>query len=241
VHEPLCWDHTLKPQNVGRERMLKSPLREALVQAPVLSTLRRTLMPRLLTESLKSLWKVGIDPPSVPAGLCDRLRELFDRDLTRLGSRLGVELDCDSFHEVAGAQALSWRQFDHDPCCSSAFYRRVADAAGPPLLLPRGAGGTPLAGSGRNGRMRAICRPRRASHPLIRPCGAPSPAGEGMRATAFLDRWMQRASKPRSRGPATSLLTRLCVLPLLAGVDCAGDATVQGIDGGLETREQAAV
>ncbi len=62
-----------------------------------------------------------------------------------------------------------------------------------------------------------------------------------MRATAFLDRWMQRASKPRSRGPATSLLTRLCVLPLLAGVDCAGDATVQGIDASLETREQAAV
>jgi len=119
VHEPLCWDHTLKPQNVGRERMLKSPLREALVQAPVLSTLRRTLIPRLLTESLKSLWKVGIDPPSVPAGLCDRLRELFDRDLTRLGSWLDVELDCDSFHEVAGAQPLSWRQFDPDPCCSN--------------------------------------------------------------------------------------------------------------------------
>ena len=25
VHEPLCWDHTLKPQNVGRERTAKAP------------------------------------------------------------------------------------------------------------------------------------------------------------------------------------------------------------------------
>ncbi len=118
VHEPLCWDHTMKPQNVGRERMRKSTLREALVQAPVLSTLRRTLMPRLLTKSLKSLWKVGIDPPPVPAGLSDRLREIFDRDLARLGSWLGIELDCDSFHTVASAQPLAWRQFGLDPCCS---------------------------------------------------------------------------------------------------------------------------
>ena len=108
----------MKPQNVRRGRMLKSPLREALVQAPVLSTLRRTLIPRLLTESLKSLWKVGIDPPSVPAGLRDRLRELFDPDLARLGSWLGVKLDCDTFHEVAVAQPPSWRRFDPDPCCS---------------------------------------------------------------------------------------------------------------------------
>ncbi len=115
VQELLRWDRTLKPQNVGRERMRKSLLREALVQAPVLSTLRRTLIPRLLTESLKSLWKVGIDPPSVPAGLSDRLRELFDRDLARLGSWLGIELDCDSFHEVAGLQPLSWTQFDAAP------------------------------------------------------------------------------------------------------------------------------
>jgi hypothetical protein len=118
VPEPLCWDHTMKPLNVGRERMRNSPLREALVQAPVLSTLRRTLIPRLFTESMKSIWKVGIDPPSVPAGLSDRLRELFDRDLARLGTWLGIELDCDSFRTAAGTMPPSWRRFDFDPCCT---------------------------------------------------------------------------------------------------------------------------
>jgi len=31
------------------------------------------------------------------------------------------------------------------------------------------------------------------------------------------------------------------MLPLRAGVDCAGGATFRGIEGGLETMEQAAV
>ncbi len=115
--EPLCWDHAMKPQNIGRERMRKSTLREALVQAPVLRTLRRKLIPRQLAESLKSIWRVGIDPPAVPAGLGDRLRELFDRDLARLGPWLGIKLNCDVFHAVAGARYLSWRQFHVDPCC----------------------------------------------------------------------------------------------------------------------------
>jgi len=116
LQEPLRWDHALKPQNVGRERMRSSPLRDALVRAPVLSTLRRTLIPRHWTEGLKSLWKIRRDPPPVPSGLSDRLRELFDRDLARLGSWLGVSLDCDSFHEVAGTHPPSWRQFNLDPC-----------------------------------------------------------------------------------------------------------------------------
>ena len=45
---PLRWDKALKPQNQGRERLRPSPIREALVQAPVLSTLRQRIVPRQL-------------------------------------------------------------------------------------------------------------------------------------------------------------------------------------------------
>jgi len=41
--------------------------------------------------------------------------------------------------------------------------------------------------------------------------------------------------------PVRVLLTRLCVLPLLAGVDCAVGAKFQEIDRGLEAMEEAAV
>jgi hypothetical protein len=119
VAEPLCWDHAMKPQNVGRERMRSSRLREALMQAPVLTRLRRRLVPRQLSESLKSIWRAGLDPPAVPAGLGDRLREVFDQDLSRLGSWLGIKLDCNSFHAVAGSEYPSWRQSRVDICGSN--------------------------------------------------------------------------------------------------------------------------
>jgi hypothetical protein len=98
--EPLVWDHSLKPQNVGRERLRDSPLRNAFVQAPVLATLRRALVPGVLSERVKSYWRIGVDPPRIPPDLEARLRDVFDADLARLGSWLGISLDCESFRSV---------------------------------------------------------------------------------------------------------------------------------------------
>ena len=89
-----------------------SPLREALVQTPMLSTLRRRLLPRRLTDNLKALWKIGVDPPAVPQCLNERLHELFDRDLARLGSWLGIDLECSSFHQLTASKPPSWRHLE---------------------------------------------------------------------------------------------------------------------------------
>ena len=43
---PLLWDTALEPQNAGRERLRPSPIRQALVQSPVLSPLRQRIVPR---------------------------------------------------------------------------------------------------------------------------------------------------------------------------------------------------
>ena len=56
--------HSLKPQNVGRERLRPSPLRQALVQAPVLERARRRIVPRHWSQSLKEHWRAQIDPPA---------------------------------------------------------------------------------------------------------------------------------------------------------------------------------
>jgi hypothetical protein len=108
--KPLVWDHSLKPQNVGRERLRDSPLRNALVQAPVLGTLRRALVPGALSERVKSFWRVGVDPPRIPPDLEARLRDVFDADLARLGSWLGISLDCESFRSVSSNEALEWSE-----------------------------------------------------------------------------------------------------------------------------------
>ena len=111
VSQALRWDHELKPQNVGRERLRNSPIRDVLVQSPWITGLRRKLMPRSWSEALKDLWKVRNGPPAVPSGLHDRLRDVFDLDLARLGSWLGITLDCDSFHDVSIARAHGWKKF----------------------------------------------------------------------------------------------------------------------------------
>jgi len=112
LSQALRWDHGLKPQNVGRERLRNSPIRDALVQSPWITRLRRRLLPSSWSEALKDLWKVNNGPPPVPSGLHDRLRDTFDRDLARLGSWLGITLDCDSFHDESSGRAHAWSQLD---------------------------------------------------------------------------------------------------------------------------------
>jgi hypothetical protein len=105
---PLRWDTSLKPQNMGRDRLRPSPIRNALVQAPVLSTLRQRIVPRHLSQSLKVLWRARIDPPTIQPDLVARLREIFDADLAQLGSWLGIALDCETFHDVTIARSYDW-------------------------------------------------------------------------------------------------------------------------------------
>ena len=68
----LEWDSTLKPQNQGMDRLRPSPIREVLVQAPVLSTLRQRVVPRDWSQSLKEFWRAELEPPAVPPDLTAR-------------------------------------------------------------------------------------------------------------------------------------------------------------------------
>jgi hypothetical protein len=106
--ERLRWDDSLRPQNVGSERLRRSTLREILVQVPVLSTLRKRVVPKPVTESIKALWRTRTEPPRPSPELIRRLRAVFDDDLDQLGSWLGTRLDCDRFVDATGTQALEW-------------------------------------------------------------------------------------------------------------------------------------
>jgi hypothetical protein len=105
---PLMWDTSLKAQNMGTERLRPSPIRDALVQAPVLTTLRKRIVPRRWSQSLQRFWRARIDRPEISLDLTERLRDVFDADLAQLGSWLGTELDCDNFHEVSLHRSCEW-------------------------------------------------------------------------------------------------------------------------------------
>jgi hypothetical protein len=108
----MQWDWTLKPQNAGRDRLRPSPIRQALLQMPVLRGVRRRVLPRKWSQSAKVFWRAQIEPPQVPPDLTARLREVFDIDLNQLGAWLGMRLDCANFDTVTAGQPLFWATGD---------------------------------------------------------------------------------------------------------------------------------
>jgi hypothetical protein len=105
---PLHWDDGLEPQNQGSQRLRPSAVREALVQAPVLTTIRQRVVPRTWSRPLKAFWRARVEPPRITPVLNARLREVFDADLAEVGSWLGVPLDCESFHDQTVDRAHNW-------------------------------------------------------------------------------------------------------------------------------------
>jgi Sulfotransferase family len=105
---PLNWDSTLRPQNTRRDRLRPSPIRQALVQSPVLCRLRRRMLPRRWSQSAKAFWRAQIEPPQIPPNLTARLREVFDADLAQLGSWLGISLDCENFDAITSDRPHCW-------------------------------------------------------------------------------------------------------------------------------------
>lgn len=108
AEHPLCWDDTMEPQNQGTERLRPSAVREALVQAPVLTAIRQKVVPRTWSRPLKAFWRARVEPPHISPVLQSRLREVFDADLAQLGSWLGIPLDCETFHEQTVNRPLDW-------------------------------------------------------------------------------------------------------------------------------------
>lgn len=104
----LRWDYNLRPQNAGSDRLRRSALREVLVRAPVLSTIRRRVVPKPLSETIKGFWRARTDRPRPTPELVKQLCAVFDEDLEQLGSWLGTRLNCNVFHEATGTRALEW-------------------------------------------------------------------------------------------------------------------------------------
>lgn len=103
------WIEGLEPSNVSSQRMRESSLRDTIVNAPVLSTIRKRLIPKSLRDRVKRFWQIKQRPQLTNASL-QRLEEVFDEDLARLGSWLNIELNCRNFHEVAKSTVPTWSQ-----------------------------------------------------------------------------------------------------------------------------------
>ena len=103
------WSDTLGEQNVSSQRMRTSPLRDMLVNLPVVSTIRKNLVPQGVRDKVKSLWTMNKRPELSAQSLAYVTAEL-DKDLALLGKWLGIEgLTCATFKDKALAGPYDWR------------------------------------------------------------------------------------------------------------------------------------
>ncbi len=96
-------------QNVSEQRLRKSPLRDAVLNAPGLKQIRRGLIPQGLRDHAKGLWRIKSRPELSPA-VRRMLETLYDKDLRELSSMLGLDtpLTCANFKSRAASETMNF-------------------------------------------------------------------------------------------------------------------------------------
>lgn len=96
------WNHSMEAKNVSSQRIRKFPLYSLLVESSVMTSLRRSLVPKALREKVKSNL-VMKERPQLRDDTHAELRSIFDQDLQALGRKIGVDLGFDNYQEKAKA------------------------------------------------------------------------------------------------------------------------------------------
>ena len=101
------WDESTSAQNVSRDRLRKSPMRDAILEFGPLRMVRRGLVPRSIRSRVKRIWQIDRKPALSPETL-QRVTATFDEDLQMLRAWLGTDMNCANFKEVVQEAALEW-------------------------------------------------------------------------------------------------------------------------------------
>jgi len=104
----VAWRYDVGRQNNSEERMRRSAVRDAIVNAPILSHMRRCFVPSAMREWMKGFWRLP-ERPSLPESVVAELEAVFDQDLAQFKEWFGVSVRCSSFKEVAQKHDLVWR------------------------------------------------------------------------------------------------------------------------------------
>tara|TARA_R110002049_G_scaffold72490_2_gene187111 strand:+ start:129325 stop:130278 length:954 start_codon:yes stop_codon:yes gene_type:complete len=90
------WMPELSGQNESAARLRTNPTRDAVLNAPVLSHLRRGLVPRNIRDRVKRLWQMQ-GRPSLSDAWRAKIVPRIDQDLRCLGDLMGIDLNCENF------------------------------------------------------------------------------------------------------------------------------------------------
>ena len=105
------WDESDQQRNVSAQRMRVSPWRDKIVYSPVVTAIRKRLIPQSVRDRIKQGWQMQ-KRPELSAENLTHLTDLFNADLVVLGQWLGIELTCENFKDVTAQHALNWVTVD---------------------------------------------------------------------------------------------------------------------------------
>ncbi|MGE0181552.1 MAG: sulfotransferase [Parvularculaceae bacterium] len=95
----VAWKDDLEAQNVSAERIRKFPGYSLIVDNPVATFLRRTLVPQRLRDRVKSNLQMR-ERPTLSEGRHAALNEIFERDLAALEPLIGARMTRADFAQV---------------------------------------------------------------------------------------------------------------------------------------------
>jgi hypothetical protein len=106
-HGQPQWVAALAIDNVSSERIRRFAGYQVLIESPVLTWVRRRMIPPRLRAAVKSRLQMQ-KRPELPASTSKELERIFDADLARLGRAIGHHLSCNNFRQVTGSLELDW-------------------------------------------------------------------------------------------------------------------------------------
>jgi hypothetical protein len=101
------WNDHLDGENASGNRLRDSRWRDAIVHNPLVTAIRRNLVPQAWRDRIKKGWQMAAKP-MLGAQALARVTAVFDEDLTLLGDMLGTRLTCATFKSVVSERALEW-------------------------------------------------------------------------------------------------------------------------------------
>lgn len=104
VDEPLTWID-MAPSNVSADRLRLSPSLRRVVHHPLVTRLRRTLVPARLRQRMVQQLSMGTEKPELSPELRADLERRFDDDLAYLTDTFGTTFSCARFAEAGMADA----------------------------------------------------------------------------------------------------------------------------------------
>ena len=94
--------------NISEKRLRKSSLRDAIVLNPLVTMLRRRLVPQSFRDSIKTRWQMK-ERPKISDENQNLLERVFDEDLMNLSGLMGIEVNCRNFKETASEFVPVWQ------------------------------------------------------------------------------------------------------------------------------------